>query len=233
MSHEDTPHFCRLLRRSMIGLPACAAVVTLCYFFIDRPVAFFVRDHGLDRARPLRWLTYPPMWFEAVAALVVVYAAVRRAWRPLSRIERTLFAAGVALIVAVALEYYLKALFGRYWPGTWVRDNPSLLDTGAYGFHPFRFGAWYGSFPSGHTARAFAPLTALWVAYPRLLLPGLAVCLSVVVGLVGMDYHFVGDTVGGAYLGLTTGAYTAAFFALPARAEGGHGLPEPTAPPYL
>jgi membrane-associated phospholipid phosphatase len=214
MSHDDTSDFRRLLRRSALGLPACAALVALCYYFIDKPAAFFVRDHEINHTALLRWLTYTPIVFDYLSPFLVVYAAVRRAWGPLSRLERTLFAAAVSLIVAVALEYYLKGLFGRYWPGTWVRGNPSLLDGGAYGFHPFHFGEWYGSFPSGHTARAFATLAVVWIAYPRLLWPGLAACLSVVVGLVGMDYHFVGDTVGGAYLGLTTGAFTAAFFGL-------------------
>jgi membrane-associated phospholipid phosphatase len=214
MSHDDTPDFRRLLHLSALGLLACAALVTLCYFFIDRRTAFFVRDHKINQVLLLRWMTYAPMAFNALAPVLVVYAAVRRAWGPLSRAERTLLASAVALMVAIAIEWYLKALFGRYWPGTWVQNNPSLLGTGAYGFHPFHFGEWYGSFPSGHTARAFAPLAVVWTAYPRLLWPGLAVCLSVVVGLVGMDYHFVGDTVGGAYLGWVTGAYTAAFFGL-------------------
>lgn len=214
MGPDATRYFRQLLLRSAVGLLGCAALVTVCYFLIDRPVAFFVRDRGLNRLPLLLWLTYPPMWLNVLAPVVVIVVAVRRAWRPLARPEQTILAAAVALMIAIAVEWYLKALFGRYWPGTWVNGNPSLLDTGAYGFHPFHFGDWYGSFPSGHTARAFAPLSVLWIGYPRLLFPGLAVCLSVVVGLIGMDYHFVGDTVGGAYLGLTTGSYTAAFFGL-------------------
>ena len=31
----------------------------------------------------------------------------------------------------------LAYAFGRYWPDTWVHDNPSLIRDGAYGFHPF------------------------------------------------------------------------------------------------
>ena len=36
----------------------------------------------------------------------------------------------------------------------------------------------------------------------------------VVVGLVGMTYHFVGDTVGGACLGTLTGVWCGQFFGL-------------------
>jgi membrane-associated phospholipid phosphatase len=112
-------------------------------------------------------------------------------------------------MVAIAFEYYLKFLFGRYWPETWIEDNPSLIGSDAYGFHPFHFGEAYGSFPSGHTARTFAVLSVVWLAYPALRWPCIAVCGAVVVGLVGMNYHFVGDTVGGACLGWLTGAYSA------------------------
>src|SRR6202035_331252 len=101
----------------------------------------------------LRWLAETAMALNALAPVLVLLAVVRMAWGPLSRLERTLFAASVSLMVAVAFEYYLKFLFGRYWPETWVDDNPSLIGDGAYGFHPFHFGTAYGSFPSGHTAR--------------------------------------------------------------------------------
>jgi membrane-associated phospholipid phosphatase len=115
-------------------------------------------------------------------------------------------------MVAVAFEFYLKFLFGRYWPETWVDDNPSLIGDGAYGFHPFHFGPAYGSFPSGHTARTVAVASVLWAAYPRWRLAWTAVAASVAVGRVGMNYHFVGDTIGGAFLGALTGMYAALFF---------------------
>lgn len=214
MQGEETPRFRLLLRRSAWGLLVTAALVIVCYFFVDKPTAFYVSDHGIYRIVLFDWLTQTPMVFNALAAVVVVVSAILRAWGPLSRVQSTLLGAAVSLMVAISLEWYLKWLFGRYWPGTWVHGNPSLLDTDDYGFHPFHFGEWYGSFPSGHTARVFSVLTVVWSAYPRLFWPGLFVCASVVVGLVGMNYHFVGDTVGGAYLGLVTGAYTAAFFGL-------------------
>jgi membrane-associated phospholipid phosphatase len=111
-------------------------------------------------------------------------------------------------------------LFGRYWPETWTENNPSLIGDGAYGFHPFHSGPWFGSFPSGHTLRAVSFLSVFWIVYPRWWSFWAAVCLSVIVGLVGMNYHFVGDTVGGAFLGALTGTYTTRFFRLaPARPD--------------
>jgi len=207
----ETAAYRALLQMTALALAVCALLVTLAYFFIDRPVAFFVHNHHLNQVVALRWLTSTAMALDALAAAVVVLAAVRLAWGPLTRLERTFLAASVGLMVTLALEYYLKFLFGRYWPETWVNNNPSLLGDGAYGFHPFHFGAAFGSFPSGHTARTAAVLAAFWVAYPAWRWLYAAIGVSVVVGLVGMNYHFVGDTIGGAFLGAVTGVFAARF----------------------
>jgi membrane-associated phospholipid phosphatase len=203
-----------LMRRVTVALPVCALLVTLAYLFVDRPVAWLVHDRHLNRFAVLEWMTHAAMAFDALAPVVVVLAAVRLAFAPLTRLERTLFAAAISLMVAVAFEYYLKFLFGRYWPETWVDGNPSLIRDNAYGFHPFHFGPAYSSFPSGHTARTVAVLWVIWGAYPRWAWLCIAATAAVVVGLVGMNYHFVGDTIGGAFLGAFTGMYAARFFRL-------------------
>jgi membrane-associated phospholipid phosphatase len=203
------PSFRTLLRRVAVSLVACCLLVTLAYHFVDRPVAFFVQEHRLNRPAALEWMTHTAMAFDALAALTVVLTAVRLALGQPSRLERTLFAAALSLMAAVALEFYLKPLFGRYWPQTWVTDNPSLIRDDAYGFHPLHSGSAYGSFPSGHTARAVAFLWVVWAAYPRWGWLCLLAVVSVAVGLVGMNYHFVGDTIGGAFLGACTGMYAA------------------------
>ncbi len=188
--------------------------VTLCYFFVDRQAAFFVHDHQLNKYLFLKWLSHSAMMFNALAPVILVLAGIRLAWGPLSRLEATLVAAAVSLMVAVAFEYYLKFLFGRYWPETWIHKNPSLIGDGQYGFHPFHFGEEYGSFPSGHTARVFAVMSVVWIVYPMWRWLCAACCAAVIVGLVGMNYHFAGDTIGGAFLGSVTGMYIAAFFDL-------------------
>jgi membrane-associated phospholipid phosphatase len=217
--------FMKLLQRTVVALLACAALVTLCYFFVDEPFARFVHDQNLSRFEVLKWLTYTPAYLENLAPVVLVLVAVRRAWGPLSRLERTLLCAALALLVAEAFRESLAILFGRYWPETWVNDNPSLIRDGAYGFHPFHTGPAYESFPSGHTARICAAMTVVWVAYPGLRWVSVLVCLSVVVGLLGMDYHFVGDVVAGAFVGSITGAYAACFGELSRRPESGKPAP--------
>jgi hypothetical protein len=57
-------------------------------------------------------------------------------------------------------------------------------------------------------------MSVVWVAYPKWRWVCVLACGSVVVGLVGMDYHFVGDVVAGAFLGSVTGMYASHFFRL-------------------
>jgi membrane-associated phospholipid phosphatase len=208
---DETSVYRPLLWRTVVALFVCGALVTISYGFIDRPVAFFVHDHDLPRFAIFRWLTYTAMVFEALAPTCILYMVVRLAWAPLTRLDHALLTAAISLMVAVTFEYYLKFLLGRYWPDTWIHHNPSLIRDGAYGFHPLHFGSSYGSFPSGHTARVFAVLSVFWIVYPRGRVVYALVCMSVMIGLVAMDYHFVGDTIGGAFLGSLTGVYAVQF----------------------
>jgi membrane-associated phospholipid phosphatase len=214
-----------LLTRSVLSLLACAGLVAFCYFFIDIPVAFFVHDHRLNQHVFLKWMAELAMVFNALAPIILVVAAIRLAWGPLARLELTLVASSLSLIIAVALEYYLKPLFGRYWPETWIHNNPSLIKDFVYGFHPFHFAEAYKSFPSGHTARAFAFMSVIWIVYPWWRWLCVLLCATVIVGLIGMNYHFVGDIVGGAFLGSVTGAYLATGFSLGSGPKG-QELPE-------
>jgi len=210
----------RLLARSLVALAVCAVLVALCYFFVDRRVAFFVHDQGFAHWYPvwghpaLAWLTYPPPWLETWSPVALAALAVRRAFGPFRRWELALLAACVSLLVSVQVKETLKFAFGRYWPDTWTHGNPSLIGSGAYGFHPFASegpgqGGWYDSFPSGHTTRSVAIAAVYWVAYPRWRWAAVAAPAAVVVGLIGMNYHFVGDTVAGGFVGGLVGVYAA------------------------
>jgi membrane-associated phospholipid phosphatase len=184
-------------------------LVALCYFFVDRPVAFWVSAHHTDRFRLLLWLQDPPPILQAWAPAVLVALFIRRAWGPFRRWELTLLAACVSLLVAAQFKDSLKYCFGRYWPETWTHGNPSLLGDGEYGFHPFHDGVAFGSFPSGHMTRTLAMAAVVWVAYPRWRWACMIAALSVAIGLIGMNYHFVGDVIGGSFVGALVGVYIA------------------------
>jgi membrane-associated phospholipid phosphatase len=174
-------------------------------------VAFYVHDQRFADLTALKWLTYPPPVVQAWVPAGLAALMVRRAWGPFCRWERVLLAAGVSLVLADQFRESLAYVFGRYWPDTWINDNPSLIRDGAYGFHPFRGGVAYGSFPSGHTARTLAVAAVLWIAYPRWRWAWALASGAEAAGLLGMDYHFVGDVVAGGFVGGIVGAYTARY----------------------
>lgn len=198
-----------LLTRSAIAVCVCAVLVAICYFFVDRPVAFWVDAHEFSRFRVLWWLQAWPPSFQEWAPAVLVLLAIRRAWGPFRRWELTLLAACVSLIVAAQFKDTLKFCFGRYWPDTWVHDNPSLIGDDEYGFHPFHNGMAYASFPSGHMTRTLAMAAVVWVAYPRWRWACVVVSAAVAIGLLGMNYHFVGDVIAGSFVGGIVGVWTA------------------------
>jgi membrane-associated phospholipid phosphatase len=200
----------RLLRLTLIAIALCLAAVLICYFWIDRPVAFFVYRHHINTFRAFRWLTYPPPEVQNWSALMLTILVVRRAWGPFLRWQKVLLVACLSLIVADDFRISLGDVCGRYWPDTWTHDNPSLIGTGTYGFHPFQRGDDVGSFPSGHAARILS-FTAVWV----IAMPGSRTVqvVSIVLGipmlmsLVAMNYHFVSDVIAGSVLGALIAMY--------------------------
>ncbi len=199
--------FRSLLNRSIVALAACVFAVVVCYYFVDRPVAFFVHRHQIARFDEFRWLTEPPPLVQGWSPLVLVALAIRRAFGPWERWQASLFLACVSLIVADQFRQSLGDLCGRYWPETWHHNNPSLIGTGAYGFHPFEVGDDVGSFPSGHAARIAGLISVFWLTLPRGRWLYAIVAVPMLVALVAMNYHFVGDVIAGSVLGAIVGVW--------------------------
>lgn len=196
------------LRTWLISFAACIGAVILCVTVIDPPVARFVHDH-LRQAEWFDGPTHLPEPFVPLALVVLLGAGLWvMAGRRLAGLFETAALAGVSLIFAVELKTRLKFVFGRLWPETWVNNNPSLIGDGSYRFEPFHGGTGWESFPSGHTAVTLAIVTVLWIRHP-VLKPALILAVAAVAtGLVGMNYHFPGDVVAGAFVGFTTGYVT-------------------------
>jgi membrane-associated phospholipid phosphatase len=196
-----------LLRCSLIATGSCILVVVICYFWVDRSVAFFVSNHHINSFAVFRWLTYPPPEVQNWAALMLTVLIIRRAWGPFSRWQKVLFVAFISLIVADTFRISLGDVFGRYWPETWTHDNPSLIGTGTYGFHPFKRGDDIGSFPSGHACRILGFAGVWMIAMPGSRVIVTIVSVPMLLSLVAMDYHFVSDVIAGSVLGALIATY--------------------------
>jgi membrane-associated phospholipid phosphatase len=185
---------------------ACVVLTVLSIAFVDRAVSSW--SHAvLRRPAPLEWLTHiiDPFVPAASVALISVAIAALFGWRP-RPLGRTLIALCIAVLIATILKEELKYLFGRTWPETWIDKNPSWIHDGVYRFEPLHGGKGWASFPSGHMTVITAPCTVLWMLASRVWRwLWAALILAVAVGLVASDYHFIGDMIGGTFLGWACG----------------------------
>jgi membrane-associated phospholipid phosphatase len=202
-----TEEYCHLLRRSLIITALCILAVVICYFWVDRSVTFFVYNNHINTIAVFRWLTYPPPEIQNWSALVLTILIVRRARGPFLRWQKVLFVACISLIVADTFRISLGDVCGRYWPQTWTHDNPSLIGTGTYGFHPFQRGDDVGSFPSGHACRILGFAGVWMIAMPGSRVIAMILSAPMLFSLVAMNYHFVSDVIAGSVLGALIAAY--------------------------
>jgi len=190
-------------RRRLLGAAlSCMILTGLAIAFVDRPASTWSHAmlHGLVG---FQWLTHlvDPTLPAAVVVLVAAGVGALSGWPPPPWFK-TLIACSVATVIAVVIKDELKYACGRLWPETWINHNPSWIGNAAFGFFPFHGGEGWGSFPSGHTTRMAAFMAVLWLRVPRLRWLWTTLVSLVALGLFGADYHFVGDIIAGAYLGV-------------------------------
>ena len=192
----------------LAGLAGTALAVVVCDFWLDRPIALWVHGHlrlgyrGL--LAPLIHLGDPLIPLAAIALIVLGLRVVVTRSLPAAYGAAALVAS-VSVLVTEGLKDALKFVFGRTWPVSWMGDNPSFIRDGVYGFHFMHHGGAYQSFPSGHTAATCAVIAVLWSWYPRWRVFYCLAACAVGLGLVAANYHFLGDVIAGAFLGLSVG----------------------------
>lgn len=192
---------------------ACAALIGLSIAFLDRDIATWTHAH-FHGVRFFVWLTWlvEPLPYLAVGLSAGMAVAMLSGWRPGKR-GRQILACCLATLLALALKEQLKYYFGRTWPETWVDGNPSWIAQGVFSFQPFHGGQGWASFPSGHTTAAAAPMSVLWLVFPRLRWLWAGFVILVAAGLLGADYHWLSDIIAGAFLGAACGAGMSAVIA--------------------
>ena len=199
----------RLILQSAGSLAVCVALVLFCYVLVDRPVAFWVHNHFLTEGFWIQPTTDAGSWLSYTAPLTIAVLAARRLFGPWRRWQLVVFTAASSLLVMAGIKFGLKWVFGRPWPETWIDNNPSLIGNSVYNFHWFHGGRIFGSFPSGHTTAVFAIASVVWVAWPKARWCAAFAVGLMVAALLGNDYHFVGDCIGGGFLGWIGGLWMA------------------------
>ncbi len=109
-------------------------------------------------------------------------------------LPRATAAAALAVGTAALLVTLLKDLFDR--------ARPPIADPG---LNPIGIVPDSASFPSGHSATAFAAAVAVALVYPRLGRPLLALAVVIAVSRVYLGVHYVLDVAAGTLLGIAVG----------------------------
>lgn len=174
------------------------ATVT-AYYTVDPWMVFFSLNHPVASKGMLEGCTQLANLLHAFVVLTYLAFLGRRLRKGIvgAHMARCLFMAN-----SVGLSWFLvndlKFVFSRYWPVTWIDNNPSLVQDGAYGFQWFHGGVAFASFPSGHMAVATAFAVGVWLAYPRFRWAAIWFPVLIAFGLIGRQYHFVSDIIAGA-----------------------------------
>ena len=202
-----------------------AAVSALCVALglagIDRPLAQWVRDSGIENARVFEWglaaldfATGLHLWFglAGCTALAIGIVGLLR-WRQAGW-PRAFLAAGTVQMLTLHAMILGKTYFGRLRP-------VQVLESGDWSAVWFVGG---GSFPSAHAAFYFGLLLPLAAACPIRWLRALLLAIPVFVLLARIDMarHFLSDVAASA---LIAAVYTLLVATLARR-----WLPAPTTP---
>jgi len=196
---HDLPSANRLQRIAVAAL-LCAGLCAVSMSFIDRPVEAYVAAHQQFRV-VYQAMAAPSLLPLPFALVFMSYLAIARPAGPYINLGLSL---SLAILGATTAKDELKWLFGRPWPGTWVKY-------GIYKFQPFTDSILYGGFPSGHTAYISAPLCLLCWLIPQYRAAWITIMVMVMAGLIGAGYHFVGDIIAGFFTGLAAAAAVFSF----------------------
>ena len=208
MMHSHAEPQVKYLRAWLLGALLCIASVVISIAWIDRPLALAV--HQLHGVRALAGVAHLSAWFIAAGLVLFASLALVVAFGYRGAVAAFVLRCAIAVIVGAEIKDQLKFLFGRTWPESWLRDNPSFIANGVFGFWPLHGGVAYSAFPSGHTTAGFVVLTLLAVRWPRLRLLYVIAGAGLIALLVGGGFHWFSDAIAGAFLGTAIGRVAAA-----------------------
>ena len=186
------------IKKSALFYIGILCITLLSVFFIDRHLADYIYQQNMANSFT-QLLSNIPMLLEALALIVLVsciFPKIR------SRLSGLAIHLALTFMLASIIRFGAKALFGRTWPQTWVDNNPSWINDRVEGFHPFAEGLAYNSFPSGHALFTFALASVFWYHLPRYRLLWMATMLGVFVGQLAQNFHYLGDLLAGAGIGI-------------------------------
>lgn len=165
-------------------------LVIISFFYLDKPIADFVKNNAMGEYKIFRYLIRFPELFMITAFFTLLALVINFIKYPYYTLLKQKL---LALSAGVMAVYGIKDIF-KY----------SFSFTDFYFFH----GSFaYLAFPSGHTTIAFFVGAFFWQWKPSLRPIVFIIPLLVATGLLATSNHLLGDIFGGVGLGLITGFY--------------------------
>ena len=184
---------------------AALSLTVFSVMFLDRDIASWMHQHS-HASYIFKPLSQMPLLFEILSAIVILSCLTSKGRKNYSSFALSLC---ITLVLATIFRLGAKFIFGRTWPETWIHtelgSNPSWINDAVEGFHPFAEGLAYNSFPSGHALFTYALVSVFWWRFPQLKVVWIMAMLGAVVGQLGQNYHYLGDLIAGATLGVFSG----------------------------
>ena len=198
----------RSLFQLFFFMVVAALLIFISYCYIDRQLVWFLLAHHMRHYAFLKIFANDiTTLLSAIIFVYYLYFMIKMVIDKVSAWDRKFILCCHSVVIAYFLKDVLKLIFGRYWAGTFICNNPSLISNHVFGFNWFKSGTAYGSFPSGHTAFIVSFAVSLWCLYPKWRILWGLMALLVISGQVLLYYHFVSDVIAGGCLGFLIGYY--------------------------
>ena len=191
------------IKRLFVITFSLIVLTCISVLYLDRPIALFIHNYGWDsRMIFLRIFTeYLPVFILLLLAICIL---LKVGITFVTKIIVIVYFY-ITLYITMEIKTLLKLIFGRYWPKTWIKNNLSLINNNVFGFDFWHGVGNMGSFPSGHTT--LTTFCVVWLIYlhPNKKWWWIILGIFVVISLIVLDYHFLGDCFAGLTLGLNLG----------------------------
>lgn len=207
MSHTNSSMGTIYWRNQSIAAAIMLVFIVLSFLFFDKPFAHFIFNYKINHHLFLKWFTYIPTIFYTVIPVLGMLVLLFTWGKQKSDWCKIALMITISVILAYTCCKLLKIFFGRYWPLTWTHNNPALIPGNYFGFKFFQLSNSFHSFPSGSATIMFSSMMVVWYCKPNWRWLTVILNALVIIGLLGMDYHFISDVLGGVLLGNFIAAY--------------------------
>lgn len=185
------------MKKSFFSAAAIFLLLALSYLYLDQPAALWCHEH-LD-SQDQKIFKFITQFGDSTFSLIgfaVAFFLFRYVRKNPKGENISLFFFGSVAVSGIAADI-VKVIAGRYRPS-------ELFEHGLYGFDFFHIERAMTSFPSGHTATAFALAMAVAYLWPRWRVVTWAFAILIGISRLAIGAHYPSDIMGGAVLGIVS-----------------------------